>query len=113
MPPSELPATKTRARTSAYEMENRLNDPELFDIRAGLLERLLAHMNDVRDPLRGYWWERRPWNDKAAKATWDYTGYTRQRSEPDYEKPQLDYDTGLVPEGLVRTKKKAPIKPGC
>ena len=96
-----------------YEMENRLNDPELFEIRAGLLERLLAHMNDVRDPLRSYWWERRPWNDKAAKATWDYTGYTRQRSEPDYEKPQLDYDTGLVPEGLVRTKKKAPIKPGC
>lgn len=94
-------------------MENRLNDPELFEIRAGLLERLLAHMNDVRDPLRCYWWERRPWNEKAAKATWDYTGYTRQRSEPDYEKPQLDYDTGLVPEGLVRTKKKAPIKPGC
>ena len=68
-------------------------------------------MNDVRDPLRGYCWERRPWNGQAAKATWDYTGCTRQRSEPDYEKPQLDYDTGLVPEGLVRMKKKAQIKP--
>lgn len=41
-----------------------------------------------------------------------YTGCTRQRSEPDYEKPQLDYDTGLVPGGLVRMKKKAQIKPG-
>ena len=76
-----------------------------------LLQRLLAHMNDVRDPLRGYCWERRPWNGQAAQATWDYTGCTRQRSEPDYEKPQLDYDTGLVPEGLVRMKKKAQIKP--
>ena len=97
--------------TDPYEMTNRLNDPALFEVRAGLLQRLLAHMNDVRDPLRGYCWERRPWNGQAAKATWDYTGCTRQRSEPDYEKPQLDYDTGLVPEGLVRMKKKAQIKP--
>lgn len=97
--------------TDPYEMTNRLNDPALFEVRAGLLQRLLAHMNDVRDPLRGYCWERRPWNGQAAQATWDYTGCTRQRSEPDYEKPQLDYDTGLVPEGLVRMKKKAQIKP--
>ena len=91
-------------QTDPYEMDNRLEDPLLRTVRDELLARLLAHMNQVRDPLRGYYWERRPWNTDANAATWDYTGFTRQRSEPDYEKSQLDYNTGLVPEELVRKK---------
>lgn len=87
-----------------YEMNNRISDPSLSLVRSELLDRLLNHMNEIRDPLRGYYWEQRPWNTNSANPTWDYTGFTRQRSEPDYEKPQLDYDTGLVAEPLVRTK---------
>ena len=34
------------------------------------------------------------------------TGYTRQREELDYEKPQLDYGTGLPPRQLTRIKDK-------
>ena len=46
----------------------------------------------------------RPWNKRAMKPSWDYTGCTRQRAEPDYEPPQHDYNTGLVPDTLVRVK---------
>ena len=90
-----------------YELENRITDPSLREIRGQLLARLLDHMNQIRDPLRGYYWERRPWNSSAVDATWDYTGYTRQRNEPDYEKRQLDYATGLVADPLVRPKERA------
>lgn len=94
-----------------YEMENRIGDETLREVRGALLDRLLEHMNQIRDPFRGYYWEARPWNRQAVRPSWDYTGFTRQREELDYEKPQLDYDTGLVPEQLTRTKSKAKIKP--
>lgn len=87
-----------------YEMDNRIGDEALAEIRGGLLDRLLEHMNQIRDPFRGYYWETRPWNRRAPEPTWRYTGYTRQREELDYEKPQLDYSTGLVPEQLTRVK---------
>ncbi len=75
-------------------------------------------MNQIRDPFRGYCWERRPWNTKASPATWEYTGYTRQRQEPDYEPLQLDYSTGLTAKDLVRKKRigiirKTKIKDSC
>ena len=94
-----------------YEMENRIEDEALADVRDSLMARLLENMNQIRDPFRGYCWETRPWNRRAVRPSWDYTGFTRQREEPDYERPQLDYDTGLVPEHLTRTKGKARIKP--
>ncbi|MDR2024775.1 MAG: sulfatase-like hydrolase/transferase [Hungatella sp.] len=87
-----------------YEMENRIDDPEFWEVRDNMLGRLLDHMNQIRDPFRGYCWERRPWNTKASPATWEYTGYTRQRQEPDYEPLQLDYSTGLTAKDLVRKK---------
>jgi len=87
-----------------WELSNRICDEKLASVRDGLMERLLKHMNDIRDPFRGYCWEMRPWNRQAQAATWDYTGYTRQRSEPDYEPPQLDYSTGLAADSLVRKK---------
>lgn len=88
-----------------WELENRIEDSSVSGIRDGLMDRLLNHMNDIRDPFRGYYWENRPWNQRSAEPTWAYSGYTRQRSEPDYELPQLDYATGLVAEELVRLKK--------
>lgn len=94
-----------------YEMENHIGNESLQDVRNALMARLLEHMNQIRDPFRGYYWEARPWNKQAVHPSWDYTGFTRQREEPDYEKPQLDYDTGLVTDRLTRTKSKAKLKP--
>ena len=94
-----------------YELENRIEDESLAGVRDALMARLLDHMNQIRDPFRGYHWEARPWNRRAVQSSWDYTGFTRQREEPDYEKPQLDYDTGLVPKELTRTKSKAKLRP--
>ena len=94
-----------------YEMDNRIEDETMDDVRSSLMARLLEHMNQIRDPFRGYYWEERPWNKRAVQPSWDYTGFTRQREELDYEKPQLDYDTGLVPEQLTRAKSKAKLVP--
>ncbi len=44
------------------------------------------------------------WRTDARPATWDYTRYTRQREEEDYEPRQLDYSTGLAMERAVRLK---------
>lgn len=87
-----------------YEMTNLIEDAAHTEIRDALHRRLLDHMNDVRDPLRGYYWERRPWNPAPADESWDYTGCTRQKEEPDYEVVPLDYATGLPIETLVRKK---------
>ena len=85
-----------------YEMHNRINDAETADVRAALHRRLLDHMNDIRDPLRGYYWECRPWNQNAPEPTWDYGGLTRQKEEPDYECEPLNYSTGMPLESVVR-----------
>ncbi len=88
-----------------YEVRNRIDDASLADVRGALHARLLDHMNAIRDPFRGYYWENRPWNKPPLNPpSWDYTGYTRQREEPDYEVPQLNYSTGLIPESLERKK---------
>lgn len=91
-------------KNDPYEMHNLIEDSICAERRDALLHRLLAHMNEVRDPLRGYYWECRPWNQNAPRPTWDYTGFTRQKEEPDYEKEPLDYATGLPVASLVRTK---------
>ncbi len=91
-----------------YEMVNRIGDPALETQRQELLYRLIDHMNEIRDPFRGYYWEHRPWNTAPKyPASWDHTGYTRQREELAYEVPQLDYATGLVPRALSREKERA------
>lgn len=87
-----------------YELKNLIHDPGFYAARNDLMIRLLEHMNTVRDPFRGYGWEERPWNTGHLAHTWEYTGYTRQREEPDYEQPQLDYATGLEIKELVRKK---------
>ena len=87
------------------EMDNLIERPSHTSIRNALHDVLLEHMNNTRDPFRGYYWERRPWRKDARQATWDYTGMTRQREESTrYEKRQLDYATGLEMETAVRKK---------
>jgi len=87
-----------------YEMKNRIEDPAYQVIRDRLHDRLLAWMNDTRDPFRGYYWERRPWRTDAHPATWDFAGMTRQRENEEYEPRQLDYSTGLAITDAVRKK---------
>jgi uncharacterized sulfatase len=77
------------------EMVNRIGDPALAAARDALHDRILAWMNETRDPFRGYYWERRPWRTDARPASWAYTGWTRQRENEEYEPRQLDYSTGL------------------
>ena len=92
--------------TDPGELRIRIEDPALAAERDRLHDALLRHMNETRDPFRGYYWQRRPWRTDAANcATWDYTGMTRQRQEdPRLEDRQLDYDTGLPMEGATRKK---------
>lgn len=92
--------------TDPYEMNNLINDDGCYAEKERLHEALLDWMNRTRDPYRNYRWERRPWRRNAAEATWDYTGYTRQRENEEYEPRQLDYTTGLVMEEAVRVKRK-------
>jgi uncharacterized sulfatase len=86
------------------EMHNLIDSAAHHTIRDSLHDRLLAWMNETRDPFRGYYWERRPWRTDARPATWRYTGMTRQRENEEYEPRQLDYDTGLAMTAAVRQK---------
>ena len=91
-------------KTDPDEMTNLVGSAEHADARNALHDRLLDWMNGTHDPLRGYYWERRPWRTDAREATWDYTGCTRQREEEEYEPRQLDYDTGLEITDATRPK---------
>ena len=87
------------------EMQNLIKSSRHSEIRNRLHDILLQHMNETRDPFRGYYWERRPWRKDASPATWDDTSMTRQREEdPYFEDRQLDYSTGLPMENATRKK---------
>ena len=94
-------------KSDPYEMKNLIFSETHKGIRNALHDKLLDWMNETRDPFRGYYWERRPWRDDAAEATWDYTGYTRQREHEEYEPRQLDYSTGLEMVQSSRPKERA------
>lgn len=86
-----------------HEMRNLIFDPAYAAVRDALHDALLKHMNDTRDPFRGYQWARRPWRE-AMPMRWSVDGYTRQRENEEYEPRQLDYGTGLEMERAVRKK---------
>ncbi len=86
-----------------HETDNLIDDSTHYSKICELHDIILNNMNLTRDPFRGYYWERRPWRKDAVKASWEYTGYTRQ-SENDYEQRQLDYATGLEMEQATRKK---------
>lgn len=86
-----------------YEIDNRIMDERISQIRNELHDKMLKHMNDTRDMYRGYQWACRPWRpDKTPR--WENDGYTRQRENEEYEPRQLDYTTGLVMKNAVRKK---------
>ena len=87
------------------EMKNLIASEAHKKQRVILHDALLNHMNEIRDPFRGYYWEHRPWRADAAPADWRNAGMTRQRVEdPYFEKLQLDYNTGLPITAATRKK---------
>ncbi len=91
------------------EVHNLINDPACSEIRESLHDALLGHMNDTRDPYRGYQWLVRPWRRNVAPS-WQNDGYTRQRENEEYEPRQWDYDTGMPMEHAVRNKQLYDVK---
>lgn len=89
--------------TDPYEVINLIDDAQHTQIRNGLHDRLLDHMDQTRDPYRGYQWSCRSWR-KENQPTWQNSGYTRQREHEEYEERQWDYDTGLPMVEAVRNK---------
>ena len=90
-------------RADPEELENRIEDDGCLDIIKSYHQLLIRHMNDTRDPYRGYQWSARPWN-KGFIPQWNNEGYTRQREDDGYGHWQLDYDTGLPMARAVRKK---------
>lgn len=86
------------------ECDNQIENPHLSKIRNHLHDVLLDHMCQIRDPFRGYYWERRPWRTDAPAASWRYRGYTRQQEDEDYFPRQLDYVNGLPMKKAQRLK---------
>ncbi len=92
-----------------YECQNLIDDPQYQSQRDALHDRLLAHMNETRDPYRGYQWAVRPWR-KDKKPQWENDGYTRQKENEEYAPRELDYDTGLPMTAATRPKVTNDVK---
>lgn len=86
-----------------HEVRNLINSSEHAAIRDELHDRLLERMDKTRDLYRGYQWKLRPWRTDAV-ASWQNSGFTRQRENEEYEERQWDYDTGLPMKEAVRGK---------
>ena len=79
----------------ADEMHNLIDDPSCEAIRNEMHDLLLDWQNDTRDPLRGYYWEKRPWRKDRQKVSWDCGGYSRSRHREEGEVMEYGYGTGL------------------
>ncbi len=89
--------------TDPSELTNLIDSVPLSAIRQKLHDRLLAWMNESRDPFRGYYWGRRAWRPDF-RETWENAGMTRQRENDGYLPRELDYDTGLTMDRATRPK---------
>ena len=87
-----------------YEVTNQINNENYSLERDRLHDEILGQMNRTRDLFRGYQWACRSWR-KDKKPDWNNDRFTRQRENEEYEKRQLDYDTGLPIKEAVRSKK--------
>lgn len=90
-------------KNDPYNLKNRIDDPAHAAIRDRLHDEIIRHMNDTRDPFRGYQWQVRPWR-KDKEPSWAVDGYTRQRENDPGQYRQLDYNTGLPMETATRKK---------
>ncbi|MCL2665866.1 MAG: sulfatase-like hydrolase/transferase, partial [Defluviitaleaceae bacterium] len=88
-----------------HEMENLISNANYKLIRDALHDRLIKHMDETRDPFRGYYWVDRPWRTDAPARSWMNSSHSRQREEDErYQKRLLDYDTGMPIEQAVKLK---------
>lgn len=92
-----------------HEVKNLINDPLSQTVRDTLHDVLIKHMDETRDPYRGYQWLVRSWR-KDKSPSWQNSGFTRQRENDEYEQRQWDYDTGLPMVEAVRDKKLYDVK---
>ncbi len=77
-------------RSDPDELHNRIEDESCLDLIKKYHELLIRHINETRDPFRGYQWSYRPWN-KGFTPGWNNEGFTRQKEDDGYEPRQLDY----------------------
>lgn len=84
--------------TDPEEMNNLIESEDHAEVRDRLHAAILEWMNDTRDPFRGAYWERRPWQSKR---TIGWRGAMRLRPDDGYERRVLVYMTGLEPEEFV------------
>lgn len=76
------------------EMKNLIDSAEHASIRNELHDRVLAWMDDTRDPFRGYYWTTRPWRPDI-KADFHCSGMMRITPYDGYLPRDLVYETGL------------------
>jgi uncharacterized sulfatase len=94
-------------REDPGEIKNIIDQKDTAEIRNKLHDRILAWMNETRDPFRGYSWAIRPWRKDVKPPSFEVDGYTRQREESErYEERQLDFTTGLPMKEATRAKHK-------
>jgi uncharacterized sulfatase len=90
------------------EMQNLIDSPDHTNLRNQMHDKLLAWMDDTRDPFRGYYWGRRQWRPDYP-VSWENHGMTRQRQDDQFGR-ELDYDTGLPMKTATRPKGKGSSK---
>ena len=78
------------------EIHNRINDPALASVRAGLHNKLLSLMDTSRDPFRGPRWAARSWADRAVPP--GIGGSRRPRSKDGFLPVPFSYNTGMPAE---------------
>ncbi len=79
--------------TDPHEMDNRINDPALSEMRDNMHDKLMTWMYENRDPWRGHYWEARPWRKgNPYDRSW-ITGWTDKKSDG-YAPPFCMYYSG-------------------
>lgn len=74
-----------------HEINNRINDPALHEIRDDMFDRLVTWMHEHNDPFRGPQWEDRAWRE-TPESRWG--GFERPLAGDGYRPPWRDYRTG-------------------
>lgn len=85
------------------ELENLIDRPEFALRRNHMHDRLLARLDQIRDPYRSYRWAVRPWRPDLAPA---WMGAFRPKPDDGVSPVVRDYDTGLPTRGVKREDKK-------
>ena len=90
-------------QTDPGELHNLIESADNTTIRNGLHDRLMAWMDETRDPFRGYYWGQRPWRPDFV-STWRNSGMMRNDTYDGYLPHDLVYETGLVADPIVYRK---------